>query len=202
MKNYGSGVVAVIVVMGMFIAATGPAEATPAYGKAERKPCSFCHIGKTGDRVFTDAGTYYRAHHSLAGFGEGSKASKAPAKPVPEPDATRGEEAEPATADAESPCPYWREGCPGDCPHRHGAKGMHPMWEKMKAHREEMKNAVSDLRESERKMESAEGPEAFRAAVLEHLKILDGIQESHLDHMETMMGAGNDGKPARPMHSR
>jgi len=60
----------------------------------------------------------------------------------------------------------------------------------MTGHLEEMKKTVSDLRESEKKMESLTDPQAFRAAVLEHLKKLDDLQESHLNHMEKMMGPG------------
>ncbi len=99
-----------------------------------------------------------------------------------------------ATAEKEYPCPcgcpHCRKGYPTDCPHRHGMHGMHRMREKMAGHLDEMKKAVSDLRESETKMESLTDPEAFRAAVLEHLKKLDDLQESHLNHMETMMGHG------------
>jgi hypothetical protein len=75
------------------------------------------------------------------------------------------------------------------------------MREKMMGHLEEMKKAVSDLRESEKKMEARKEPEAFRAAVVEHLKKLDDLQESHLNHMEKMVGAGHHGKPGPPhMH--
>ena len=69
------------------------------------------------------------------------------------------------------------------------------MREKMTGHLEEMKKTVSDLRESEKKMESLTDPQAFRAAVLEHLKKLDDLQESHLNHMEKMMGAGHGDMP-------
>ena len=70
------------------------------------------------------------------------------------------------------------------------------MREKMTGHLDEMKKTVSDLRESEKKMESLTDPQAFRAAVLEHLKKLDDLQESHLNHMEKMMGHGRGDMPA------
>ena len=207
MKNFGKWAVAVAAGLGLLTASSWPADAKPAYGKAENKPCSFCHVGKTGDKVFTDAGKFYGKNHTLKGFGE---ETKAPAKAASEPAATaekKGEPASTAMADKESPCPCGcppcREGCPKDCPHRHGKDGMPPMREKMMGHLEEMKKAVSDLRESEKKMEAMKEPEAFRAAVVEHLKRLDDLQESHLNHMEKMMGAGHHGKPGPPhMHSQ
>ena len=77
------------------------------------------------------------------------------------------------------------------------------MREKMGNHLDEMKKTVSGLRENEKKMEAMKEPEAFRAAVLEHLKRLDDLQEAHLNHMEKMMGAGHRGKPGPPhMHSQ
>jgi len=207
MKNFGKWAVAVAAGLGLLIASSWPADAKPAYAKAEKKPCSFCHVGKTGDKVFTDAGKFYGKNHTLKEFGE---KAKAPAQAAPEPAATaekKGEPASTAMADKESPCPCGcppcREGCPKDCPHRHGKDGMPPMREKMMGHLEEMKKAVSDLRESEKKMEAMKEPEAFRAAVVEHLKRLDDLQESHLNHMEKMMGAGHHGKPGPPhMHSQ
>jgi len=207
MKNFGKWAVAVAAGLGLLIASSRPADAKPAYANAEKKSCSFCHVGKTGDKVFTDAGKFYGKNHTLKGFGE---ETKAPAKAASEPAATaekKGEPASTAMADKESPCPcdcpHCREGCPKDCPHRHGKDGIPPMREKMMGHLEEMKKAVSDLRESEKKMEAMKEPEAFRAAVLEHLKRLDDLQESHLNHMEKMMGAGHHGKPGPPhMHSQ
>ena len=49
---------------------------------------------------------------------------------------------------------------------------------------------------SSRKGRDASDPQEFRAAVLEHLKKLDDLQESHLSHMEKMMGAGHGDMPA------
>lgn len=214
MRNYERWTLVAVAVLGLLFGAAGPADAKPAYAKAENKSCSFCHVGKTGDKVFTEAGTYYGKHHTLAGFGEKAKAPKAPAKtaaePAPVPAAPSEAPASAPAATVEAPatpcpcaCPHCGVECPKDCPHWHGKDGMPPTMEKMKGHLEEMKQAVSDLRESEKKMESMKEPEAFRAAVLEHLKILDGIQESHLNHMEKMMGAGHHGRPGPPhMHSQ
>jgi len=199
MRNYGNWAVAVAAGICLLLTASGQADAKSAYANAEKKSCSFCHVGKTGDKVFTDAGKFYAKNHTLKGFG---KEMKAPAKAAPEPAATAEKKEEPAAtamADKESPCPHGcphcREGCPKDCPHRHGKDRMHSMREKMTGHLEEMKKTVSDLRESEKKMESLTDPQAFRAAVLEHLKKLDDLQESHLNHMESMMGAGHGDTP-------
>ena len=214
MRNYGNWAVAVAAGICLLLTAPGQADAKPAYANAEKKSCSFCHVGKTGDKVFTDAGKFYATNHTLKGFGG---ETKAPAKTAPEPApgpavtteapasvpaATAEKTGEPTAttmADKESPCPrgcpHCREGSPKDCPHRHGKEGMHPMREKMTGHLEEMKKTVSDLRVSEKKMESLTDPQAFRAAVLEHLKKLDDLQESHLNHMEKMMGPGHGDMP-------
>ncbi len=91
--------------------------------------------------------------------------------------------------------------CPGDhggmhgkdCMHRHG-KGMAggpPMREGMTRHMEAMRGTIAKLRALEAKMESLKSKDdaaAFRAASLEHSKLLTDLQESHLKHMETMMG--------------
>ena len=200
MRSLGKSFAAVAAGICLLLTAPGQADAKSAYANAEKKSCSFCHVGKAGDKVFTDAGKFYARNHTLKGFGE---ETKAPAKAAPEPAATaekKGEPAATAMADKEAPCPrgcpHCREGCPKDCPHRHGKEGMHPMKEKMTGHLEEMKKNVSDLRESEKKMESLTDPQAFRATVLEHLKKLDDLQESHLNHMEKMMGHGEMPGPA------
>jgi hypothetical protein len=226
MKNFGKWTVAVVAGLGLLFASSWPAEAKPAYAKDENKPCSFCHVGKTGDKVFTDAGKYYSQHHSFAGFPEGGKAPKAPAKAAPAPAsvpaavpaavpapaaaapaAAEGAPMDKSIADAGTPCGCGCECCREKCGkhhgHMHGKGEMPPMREKMMGHLEEMKKAVSDLRESEKKMEAMKEPEAFRAAVLEHLKRLDDLQESHLNHMEKMMGSGHHGKPGPPhMHTQ
>src|SRR3989337_4264147 len=84
-KNFGKWAVAVAAGLGLLIASSWPADAKPAYGKAESKPCSFCHVGKTGDKVFTDAGKFYGKNNTLKGFGE---ETKAPGKAASEPAAT------------------------------------------------------------------------------------------------------------------
>jgi hypothetical protein len=230
MKDYGKWAVAVAAGVCLLFVAQGPADAKPAYGKAEKKLCSYCHVGKTGDKIFTDAGKFYSRNHTFKGFGEETKApAKAAPAPalvpaavpapaatapaaVPAPAAAAPPAAEGAPmgmsmADAGTPCGCGCDCCMENCGKHHGqrhSKGeMPPMREKMGNHLQEMKTAVSDLRESEKKMEAMKEPEAFRAAVLEHLKRLDDLQESHLNHMETMMGAGHHGKPGPPhMHSQ
>jgi len=223
MMDHGKWAVAVAAGVCLLFAAQGPADAKPAYGKTEKKSCSFCHVGKTGDKIFTDAGKFYSKNHTLKGFGEETKApakaAPAPALvpaavpaavPVPAaaaPAAAEGAPMDKSMADAGTPCGCGCECCMEYCGKHHGqmhGKGeMPPMREKMGNHLEEMKKAVSDLRESEKKMEAMKEPEAFRAAVLEHLKKLDDLQESRLNHMEKMMGAGHHGKPGPPhMHSQ
>ena len=98
------------------------------------------------------------------------------------------------------------KGC--DCGGRHGKhEGMHgkegghmhgkrmagggPMKEGMTRHMEETRGAIAKLRALEAKMEalkSKDDASAFRAASLEHSKLLTDLQESHLKHMEGMMG--------------
>jgi hypothetical protein len=56
------------------------------------------------------------------------------------------------------------------------------MMERMKGHLEEMRKAVSELRENENAVEGAADIEALRKSVLLHLKKLDDLQEAHLRH--------------------
>jgi len=77
--------------------------------------------------------------------------------------------------------------------HMHGGKtaGGPPMKEGMARHMEEMRATIGKLRALEAKMESLKGKDdaaAFRAASLEHSKLLTDLQASHLKHMEGMMG--------------
>lgn len=219
MKNYRKWAVAVTAGICLLFVAQGSADAKPAYGKTEEKSCSFCHVGKAGDKIFTDAGKFYSKNHTLKGFGE---ETKAPAKAAPAPAlvpatvpalaaaapaAAEGAPMDKSVADAGIPCgcgcKYCMENCGKYHGHMHGKGQMSLMREKMGNHLEEMTKAISDLRESEKKMEAMKEPEAFRAAVLDHLKRLDDLQESHLNQMETMMGAGHHGKPGPPhMHSQ
>jgi len=111
----------------------------------------------------------------------------------------------------ECPCGGKREcghekGC--DCGSHHGKhEGMHgkegghmhgrqmagggPMKEGMAPHMEETRGTIAKLRALEAKMEALKSKEdaaAFRAASLEHAKLLTDLQASHLKHMEGMMG--------------
>jgi len=75
----------------------------------------------------------------------------------------------------------------------HGGKDASPMKERMGKHLEAMKEKIRKLRDLEAKMESLKAKDdaaAFRAASLEHAKLLTDLQESHLKHMEGMMGGG------------
>jgi hypothetical protein len=98
------------------------------------------------------------------------------------------------------------KGC--DCGSHHGKhEGMHgkegghmhgkhmkdggPMKERMSGHMEEMRGTIAKLRALETKMEALKSKDdaaAFRAASLEHSKLLTDLQASHLKHMEGMMG--------------
>jgi hypothetical protein len=75
----------------------------------------------------------------------------------------------------------------------HGKKmaGGPPMKEGMARHMEETRGTIAKLRALEAKMEALKSKDdaaAFRAASLEHSKLLTDLQESHLKHMEGMMG--------------
>jgi hypothetical protein len=78
--------------------------------------------------------------------------------------------------------------------HMHGKHGTGggPMKEAMARHMEEMRGTIAKLRALEAKMETLNAPNAdaaaFRAASIEHSKLLTDLQESHLKHMEGMMG--------------
>ena len=73
----------------------------------------------------------------------------------------------------------------------HGGGGAPPMRNAMGMHMEEMRATVAQLRALEAKMESLKSKDdaaAFRAASLEHSKLLTDLQASHLKHMDEMMG--------------
>jgi Spy/CpxP family protein refolding chaperone len=75
----------------------------------------------------------------------------------------------------------------------HGWQGGPPMKAAMAKHLEEMRSTVKKLRDLEAKMgalKSRDDAAAFRAASLEHATLLTDLQESHLKHMEGMMGGG------------
>jgi len=120
------------------------------------------------------------------------------AAPANVPAAEAAQPAPTAAAPTESPC---RCGCP-DCKeppcgkhgHRHGGTMAEERMGQMKGHIEEMRRAIADLRESEKKLEASAGSDPFLAAILEHLKRLDDLQASHLEHMEGMMGRMHPGR--------
>jgi len=111
-------------------------------------------------------------------------------------DPAGGQAAGPAKMEAKSP--GMRDcrcgGCDCGCEkereygHRHGVHGMHPMMGGMKVHMEEVRKSVTALREHEKKMEGITDPAEFRKAAIEHFRMLDDLQESHVKHMESMMG--------------
>jgi hypothetical protein len=76
--------------------------------------------------------------------------------------------------------------------HMHGKQMMDggPMKEGMARHMEETRGTILKLRALEAKMEALKSKDdaAFRAASLEHAKLLTDLQDSHLKHMEGMMG--------------
>jgi hypothetical protein len=86
------------------------------------------------------------------------------------------------------------EGC--DCGGHHEMHGKQmagggPMKEGMTRHMEETRGTIAKLRALEAKMEALKSKDdaaAFRAASLEHSKLLTDLQASHLKHMEGMMG--------------
>jgi len=76
--------------------------------------------------------------------------------------------------------------------HMHGKPraGGPAMKEEMARHMEEMRGTIAKLRALEGRMETLTSKDdaAFRAASLEHSKLLTDLQASHLKHMEGMMG--------------
>jgi hypothetical protein len=77
--------------------------------------------------------------------------------------------------------------------HMHGKHmaGEGTMKEGMGRHMEEMRGTIAKLRDLEAKMEALKSKDdaaAFRAASLEHSKLLTDLQASHLKRMEGMMG--------------
>ena len=77
--------------------------------------------------------------------------------------------------------------------HMHGKHmgGGGPMKEGMARHMEETRGTIAKLRALEGKMEALAtkgDAAAFRAASLEHSKLLTDLQESHVKHMEGMTG--------------
>jgi len=80
-----------------------------------------------------------------------------------------------------------------DCGHMHGKHMTErgAMKEGMARHMEEMRGTIANLRALEAKMDALKSKgdaDAFRAASLEHSKLLTDLQAAHLKHMEGMMG--------------
>ena len=118
---------------------------------------------------------------------------------APAADPAGGQAPGPAKMEGKSDCP-----CDCDCDacgkecacgHKRGGHGKHPMMEGMKKHMKEMRNSVAALREHEKKMEGITDPAQFRKAAMEHFRMLDDLNESHVKHMDSMMGGGHE-----PMH--
>jgi len=111
-----------------------------------------------------------------------------------------------APAGGEGPGPAKMEagsGCPCDCDcdacgkecacgRMHGGHGKHPMMEGMKKHMEEVRKSVAALREHEKKLEGITDPADFRKAAIEHFRMLDDLNESHVKHMDSMIGGGHE----------
>jgi len=87
-------------------------------------------------------------------------------------------------------------GC-GEHMHRHGwHMGRHPgaqgaMSDHMDARMKDMRDMIAKLRVVEARMAALKDTDdaGFRAASLEHDKLLTDLQENHLKHMEGMMAA-------------
>jgi hypothetical protein len=95
-----------------------------------------------------------------------------------------GEEVPPCMQDNAAPVPGGMHGRMRD-------GGGPPMREAMGKHMGEIRGRIAKLRALEATMESLKSKDdaaAFRAASLEHAKLLTDLQESHLKQMEGMMG--------------
>ncbi len=81
------------------------------------------------------------------------------------------------------------DGCRKDCccGHKHDG-GRPPMMEGMKKHMEQVRKSVAALRDHEKKMEGITDPAEFRKAAIEHFRMIDDLEESHVKHMESMAG--------------
>ena len=55
-----------------------------------------------------------------------------------------------------------------------------------------MRKSVAALREHEKKLEGITDPAEFRKAAIEHFRMLDDLNESHVKHMDSMMGGGHE----------
>jgi len=86
---------------------------------------------------------------------------------------------------------HGKEGGHMPCKEMTGGAPMKERKEGMARHLEEMRGTIAKLRALEEKMEALKSKDdaaAFRAASLDHSKLLTDLQASHLKHMEGMMG--------------
>jgi hypothetical protein len=113
---------------------------------------------------------------------------------APAADPAGGQATGPAKTEAESGCPCDCDACGKECKSggMHHGHGMPPMMEGMKKHMEEVRKSVGALREHERTLEGIADPAEFRKAAIEHFRMLDDLQESHVKHMDSMMGGGHE----------
>lgn len=99
-------------------------------------------------------------------------------------------------------CESCKDGCVcgKECPcghGGHGGSGKPAMKEEMKKHLEEARKSVAALREHAKRMEAMTDPAEFRKAAIEHFRMQDDLQESHVKHMESMMGGRGHGHHGR-----
>jgi len=173
--------------------------AKAAFTAKEGKPCTFCHVGKTSDVKFTKAGEFYSGKHTLAGFAEGTSEAKPAAGKTAAPAEAAAVAQAPGAKKAEAKpcCESCKDGCSCgkecSCGHGHGASGKPAMKEGMKKHLEEARKSVAALRAHEKTMEGITDPAEFRKAAIEHFRMQDDLQESHVKHIESMMGGGGRG---------
>ena len=128
---------------------------------------------------------FFLAHHATAA---------SPAMPCAGQGAQMNE---PSKAGSKHCSECGKSGCPDgkECPHgqKHCGAGKPPAMEGMKNHMEEVRKNIAALRTHEKKMEGITDPAEFRKAAIEHFRMQDDLQESHVKHMETMMGGGGPG---------
>jgi hypothetical protein len=62
-------VIPAAILMAVFGAGLRPSYGKPEYTKSTKKPCTFCHVDfKAKPKELTEAGKYYKEHHSLEGY--------------------------------------------------------------------------------------------------------------------------------------
>jgi hypothetical protein len=103
-------------------------------------------------------------------------------------DGKASQKAEDSAAPPDCECGHMHGG------HMHGDHAMPPMMKGMKQHMEDVKKNVSALRVHEKRMEGITDPSEFRKEALEHFRMIDGLLESHVKHMESMTGGMGRGQ--------